>query len=142
MNTCAGTCPLSGLRKILLATDGSQFCEGAIREAIRFATNCSSKVYAMSVVEILTDYEGFSPQQIEEMMDLEIKTHLETVNARALNEKIDCEIIIAHGEPYSEIVNAAAEKNVDMIVIGRRGETGLTKIFMGQVAAKGSWKSP
>jgi nucleotide-binding universal stress UspA family protein len=136
MNTCAGTCPLSGLRKILLATDGSQFCEGAIREAIRFAANCSSKVYAMSVVEILTDYEGFSPQKIEEMMDLEIKKHLETVKARALNEKIDCEIIIAHGEPYREIVDVATAKNVDMIVVGRRGKTGVTKLFMGQVAAK------
>ena len=136
MNTCAGTCPLSGLRKILLATDGSQFCEGAIREASRFATNCSSKVYAMSVVEVLTDYEGFSPQKIEAMMDLEIKKHLETVKSRALNEKIDCEIVIAHGEAYSEIVDAAAAKNVDMVVIGRRGKTGLAKLFMGEVAAK------
>jgi nucleotide-binding universal stress UspA family protein len=136
MNTCTGTCPLSGLRKILLATDGSQFCEGAIREAIRFAANCSSKIFAMSVVEILTDYEGYSPQKIEEMMDLETKKHLESVKDRALNEKIECEIVIAHGEPYIELVNAAAAKHVDMIVIGRRGKTGLTKYFMGQVAAK------
>lgn len=133
---CTEFCPLQGLKRILLATDGSQFCEGGIREAIRFAANCSSKVYAMSVVEVLTDYEGFSPQKIEEMMDLEIKKHLESVSARALNEKIDCEIIIAHGDPYSEIINAAAAKNVDMIVIGRRGKTGLTKYFMGQVATK------
>ena len=133
---CTESCPLSGLRKILLATDGSQFSEGAIREAIRFAINCSSKVYAMSVVEILTDYEAFSPQQIEEMRDSEAKKHLESVKARVLNEKVDCEIIIAHGDPHSEIVDAAAAKHVDMVVIGRRGKTGLTKLFMGEVAAK------
>lgn len=136
MNTCAGTCPLTGLRKILLATDSSEFSEGAIREAIRFAANCSSKVYAMSVVELLTDYEGFSPQKMEDKMDQEFMKHLETVKARALNEKIDCEILIAHGEPQSEIVNTAAEKKVDMIVIGRRGRKGLAKLMMGEVAAK------
>lgn len=133
---CAESCPLSGLKKVLLATDGSQFSEGAIREAIKFAKQCSSKVYAMSVVEILTDYEAFSPQRIEEMRDSEAKKHLESVQARAMNEKVDCEIIIAHGDPHSEIVDAAAAKHVDMVVIGRRGKTGLKKLLMGEVATK------
>ena len=133
---CAESCPLSGLKKVLLATDGSQFSEGATREAIKFAKQCSSKVYAMSVVEILTDYEAFSPQRIEEVRDSEAKKHLESVQARAMNEKVDCEIIIAHGDPYSEIVDAAAAKHVDMVVIGRRGKTGLKKLLMGEVATK------
>ncbi|RJQ43727.1 MAG: universal stress protein [Nitrospiraceae bacterium] len=136
MSNCATTCPLSGLRKILLATDGSQFSEGAEREALNFAKNCSSKVYAMSVAEILTDYEAFSPQRIEEMRDAEIKKHLESVKSRASEEKTDCEVLIAHGDPYTEIVEAASANRVDMIVIGRRGKTGLKKLLMGEVAAK------
>lgn len=136
MNECATSCPLSGLRNILLATDGLQYSEGAMREVISFAKQCSSKIYAMSVVELLTDYEAFSPQRLEEIRDSEIKKHLEAFQSRAAKEHIECEILISHGDPYREIVATAEAKNVDMIVVGRRGESGLKKLLLGEVAAK------
>ena len=45
---CAKLCPVGKLEKLILATDGSQFSEGAIREAINFARKCSSKLYAVT----------------------------------------------------------------------------------------------
>ncbi len=60
---CSKMCPITS-EKILLATDGSQYSAGAIKEAIQFAKKCSSKLYAMSVVEVITDYEEFSPQKV------------------------------------------------------------------------------
>jgi nucleotide-binding universal stress UspA family protein len=35
------------------------------------------------------------------------------------------------GVPYENIVNAAKEKNVDLIVVGRKGKTGIKSFFMG-----------
>ena len=42
----AEICPTSGVEKILLATDGSEYSKGAVREAIRLANKCSSKLIA------------------------------------------------------------------------------------------------
>lgn len=130
-------CPVGKAEKLLLATDSSIYSEGAIREAISFAKKCSSKLYAMSVVEVITDYEAFSPQKIEDAMEAGVKNHLESVKAKAKNEGVECETIMAFGgEPHEVIIDEAEEKNVDMIIVGRRGTKGLKKLLVGEVAAK------
>jgi nucleotide-binding universal stress UspA family protein len=130
-------CPISKLDKLLLATDRSIFSEGAVREAINFAKKCSSRLYVMSVLETNPEYEtiGASVYQKEEE---EATKYLESVKARACQEGIFyCEAVLRYGEePCQCIVDEALEKNIDMIIIGRRGRRGLMKVLMGQVAAK------
>ena len=48
-------CPLGGLRKILLATDGSLHSEAALREAMNIAKACTTKLYILSVIEVNPD---------------------------------------------------------------------------------------
>ena len=130
----AKMCPIT-TERILLATDGSAYSEGAIREAIGFAKICSSKLYVMTVVEVVTD--GETPtRQIEEVVEGEAQKHLDAVKSQALKDGVACETFISFGDPHQNIVDEAAEKRVDMIIIGRRGRTGLAKILMGNVAAK------
>lgn len=130
-------CPISKLDRLLLATDRSVFSKGAEREAINFAKKCSSVLYIMSVLETNPVYEsiGASAYQKEEQ---EAIKYLESVKSRALQEGLYyCDTVLHYGEePYRLIVNEAVDKNVDMIIIGRRGRSGLMKVLMGQVAAK------
>lgn len=133
---CAQICPVGKLEKLLVATDGSQFSDGAIREAINFAKNCSSKIYALSVLETNPEYETLG-SNVFEKEEAEVMRHLESVRTRALEEGVSCEIIFLHGaEPQEQIVEEAAARKVDMIVIGRHGRKGLLKVLMGEVAAK------
>jgi nucleotide-binding universal stress UspA family protein len=129
-------CPVSGLRKILLATDGSQYSEGAVREAISLAGQCSATLYVISVIEVLTDYEGLSFQRLEEMQEAEVKKQLEAVKNIASKEGVTCETIVAHGDPHTAIVEEAEKRRADLIIIGRRGLKGLAKVLMGAVAAR------
>jgi len=63
--------------------------------------------------------------------------YLDTVKTRAIQKGISYHTILRQGkEPYQLITDEAVEKNVDMIVIGRRGRGGLMKVLMGSVAAK------
>lgn len=135
--TPAPSCPLSKLDKILLATDRSAFSEGAVREAINFAKKCSSRLSIMSILESNPQYETIGANAYEKE-EAEATKYLESVKVRALQEGVSpCEAVLLYGEePYRIIVNEAAEKKVDMIVIGRRGRSGLMKVLMGQVAAK------
>jgi nucleotide-binding universal stress UspA family protein len=129
-------CPTAKLEKLFLPTDGSKFSEGAIREAISLAKTCSSKLFAISVVEINPEFEALAPGLVEKT-EKEKRQHLESVKSRALKEGVDCDIIVHEGEePYKYIVDEAAKKQVEMIIMGRRGRTGLKRLLMGSVTAK------
>lgn len=132
----AQICPAAKLARLVLPTDGSEFSEGAVREAINLAKTCSSKLIAVSVIEINPEYEAIAPQLVEKE-EKEAKEHLESVKARALKEGVDCEIIAHQGEePYRYIVEEAERNKADMIVMGRRGRTGLKRLMMGSETAR------
>ena len=133
---CSKLCPVGKLEKLILATDGSQFSEGAIREAINFARKCSSKLYAVTVLETNPEYETIG-SNVFEKEEAEAMAYLESIKARAAKEGLDCEIILHEAsDPSQTIVDEAIDRKVDMIVVGRRGRKGLLKALMGQVAAK------
>ncbi len=133
---CAQFCPVGKLEKLLLATDMSQHSEGAIREAISFASKCSSKLYACIVLETNPEYETIG-SSVFEKEEAEAEAHLASIKARAAKEGLVCEIIFHESTEASQaIVDEAADRKVDMIVIGRHGRKGLAKALMGEVAAK------
>jgi nucleotide-binding universal stress UspA family protein len=130
------TCPTAKLEKLLLATDASEYSEGAVREALRLAKQCSSRLIAMSVVITNLELEETMPKIIESE-EKKAYEHLEAIKERASKEGIDCSIAMSHGdEPYQDIVRRASESRVDMIVMGKHGRTGLLRLMMGSVAAK------
>ncbi len=130
------TCPTARLEKLLVATDGSEYSEGAIREALRIAKHCSSKLIAVSTVITNLEFEVTMPQVVEKE-ERKAREHLESVKARAAKDGIDCDIAVFHGdEPYQDIARQASENHADLIVVGRHGRTGLLRLMMGSVAAK------
>jgi hypothetical protein len=138
----AQVCPAAKLERLVLPTDGSEFSEGAVREAINLAKTCSSKLFAVAVIETNPEYETIAPQLIEKA-EKEAREHLESVKARALKEGVDCEIIAHQGEePYRYIVEEAEKNKADMIIMGRRGRTGLKRLMMGSEAARTIGHSP
>ena len=129
-------CPVVNTEKLLLATDGSQFSEGAIREAIRLAKRCSSKLSAMSVIETNPEYETIAPQLLERS-EKAAREHLESVKAQAKKEGVDITTSILEGEDsYNYISEEAAKTKASMIIMGRRGRTGLKRLAMGSTTAR------
>jgi len=128
-------CPVARLEKLFVATDRSVFSEAAVNEAINFAKKCSSKLYVFSVIEANPEYETIGADFFQKEEE-EARRDLETIKQRALQQGVECEAILREGEePYRLIVDEAAGKKVDMIIIGRHGRTGLLKLLMGKVAA-------
>ena len=134
--------PIAKLEKLLLSTDGSEFSEGAVREAVKLAKICSSKLFAVSVIETNPEFEVLAPQLIEKEEE-ETRDRLEQIKSMAEKEGIACEIIARHTEsPFQAIIDEAKKKQIDMIIMGRRGRTGLRRLLMGSVTAKVIGHSP
>jgi nucleotide-binding universal stress UspA family protein len=134
--TNGATCPISKLETLLLATDMSLDSDGAIREAIKFASKCSSKIYASMTLETNAEYETIG-SNVFEKEEAQAMAHLESIKARAGKEGVSCETVLHESMDAAQaIVDEAVEKKVDMIIIGRHGRKGVAKAFMGETAAK------
>lgn len=132
----ADLCPTARVERILLSTDDSEYSEGAIREAIKLAKKCSSRLAAILVIETNPEFETLAPQVLEKA-ERAAREHLEAVKDRAKKDGVDCETIVREGEDsYKCIVDEAIKSKSTMIVMGRRGRTGLKRLMMGSVTAR------
>jgi nucleotide-binding universal stress UspA family protein len=132
----AEICPVLNTERLLLSTDGSEFSEGAIREAIKLAKRCGSKLSVLSVVETNAEYAALAPQLIEKA-EKAAKDHLAAVQARAKAEGVAIETIVREGEDsYAYVADEAVKNKSTMIIMGRRGRKGLKRLVMGSTTAR------
>ena len=129
-------CPLTKGEKILVAVDGSIYSMMALDQAISMATICNSTLFAIMVVEAYPKLLTPGPT-VEEKIEKKAKEFLERVKDKASQKNISCETIVrTGGQPHELIVREAKEKNIDLIVMGTHGKTGLKKLIMGSVAQR------
>jgi len=129
-------CPIGKLEKILLATDMSADSEGAIREAIKFAAKCSSKMLACMTLETNPEYETIGSNVFEKEEE-QAQAHLQSIKERAAKENVSSEYVLHESMDAAQaIVEEASNRQVDMIIIGRHGRKGVAKALMGETAAK------
>lgn len=141
------------LKKILVPTDNSENSREAFRYAIGLAEKFQSKIHVLYVIDMGYLEQGYmyesnphrSPVLDLEEHLLEEKTREteEFIDKSTKNKKgLDIEMSIKRGRPFVEIIATAREKEVDLIVMGTHGRTGLSHAFMGSVAEKVVRKSP
>ncbi len=129
------------LRSILLPTDFSECAEGALSYATDLARAAGARLVCLHVVEPLVPPVGYGPVT-EPLPALDVTGQLEESAHRELPRLaqrgecagLEVEEVVAHGEPASEIVRAAREHAVDLIVISSHGRTGLGRILFGSTA--------
>jgi nucleotide-binding universal stress UspA family protein len=134
--------PLAKIEKLLLSTDGSEYSEGAVREAVKLAKLTSAILTVIAVIETNPEYEALAPDRVDKA-DTKTREYLDTVKKMASLDGVECETLAFHSENvFRTIVEEAEKRNVDMIVMGRRGRTGLKRLLMGSVTAKVIGHSP
>ena len=126
------TCPISRGERILVAVDGSDYCDSIVEQAISMGRICNSVIFAISVVEMHPETIELAPAA-----EKEARETLEKVKSRIEEEDIVCETIIGvDGKPHKPIVQEAKNRDVDLIVMGTHGKTRLVNALMGSVAQK------
>lgn len=126
-------------RKILIATDGSETSEKAADFGIETLRFGGAKVYAVYVIDT-TSY-GSVPEderwskKVEQFEEIghDATTYVEE---KAKAAGMEVESVLLNGKPAEEIVNFAEEQNVDMIVVGSLGKSGIKRVVLGSVSEK------
>ncbi len=127
---------MGDLKSVILATDSSKYSEGAIKEAIFIAKNCSAK---LSVIQVLQVNPEFATEGLEhvEQMELNCRIHFDYIRDFSAHENVEIESVCRRTDkPHQIIIEEAIKRDADVIVMGRRGWTGLKRLLMGSVTAK------
>ena len=105
----------------------------------------NSKLYLLHVIDIRAFDESIdtmTPQMPDEESLKQLKTKLLDCIPEEIRDDMDVEAIVVQGIPFVEIISTARENDIDMIVLGSHGRTGITHMMMGSVSEKVVRKAP
>ena len=126
-------------RNIVIATDGSENNKKAISYGIGIARLSGATVHTLYVVDTSTFSSIPMDGGWEEMYEVLRKEGERAVSkVKKLGEAsgVNVRDAVLEGHPSSEIITFAENNNVDLIVVGTLGKTGLDRFLMGSVAEK------
>lgn len=125
---------VKALRTILHPTDFSASSGYAFQLASALARDHGARIHVLHVGRspIVTSVEGIVPPEPEHYYE-ELAESLHAVQADPPNVAVDHQLLLV-GEPDAEIIRVAEALNVDLIVMGTHGRTGLGRLLMGSVA--------
>ncbi len=128
---------MDDLKKILIATDGSDYTKEAVSRGLNLAKVFGAKVTALYVVD-QTSFVSFpmdsSIVSVYSLFENEGKRAVEEVVEEGKALGVDVTPMIVEGSPTKKIVEIAAD--FDLVVLGTLGRSALSKLFMGSVAER------
>jgi nucleotide-binding universal stress UspA family protein len=136
------------LHRILVPTDFSKFSKIAVNYAVALAEKFGAELYLLHVVQ---DLALFIPDAVAVVPPVAVPVDQFTVAARAALDRVveenQLERFHAHrevreGTPFYEIIRFAKEANIDLIVMGTHGHSGLAHVLLGSVTEKVVRKAP
>lgn len=134
----AGRSPGS-VRRILVGLDGSDHSRQALAWAIRLARTTQAEILAVFAfqVPIYAYYAGEYVPPVEQMDSWrdEMKSAFERQWCRPLKRSgLRYRTFIEDGRPATVIADLAEQLNADMVVIGRRGRSGVAELVLGSTS--------
>lgn len=136
------------MKKILVPTDFSEFGEQALVYGCEFAKRFGAELHLLNVVQdavamfpepnmmgtsmndLVADMQHLAQKQLEEMPDFPGMEEIKVVRE------------VRVGPAFLEIIRYANKAEIDLIVIGTHGRTGIKHMLLGSVAEKVVRKAP
>lgn len=128
------------MKKILVPTDFSKNADNALDYAVQIAKKTNSKIILFHVFYIAY-YSYDTPMDFMSEQSFQIQENTKN-NLVGLCEKVkqtfglECEYISKEGFVVDSILGISEEEDVDMIIMGTKGASGIKEMLMGSNTAK------
>ncbi|WP_338738816.1 universal stress protein [Haloplanus salilacus] len=121
---------------ILLPVDGSAGAAAATEHAVDLAKAHGATLHVLYVVDVRMSPIGTDASHADVMELVEASTERPTADAldRAETAGVEAVEVIRHGVPSQRIGEYADAEDVDLIVMGTHGRTGVAHVVLGSVA--------
>jgi nucleotide-binding universal stress UspA family protein len=132
----------SKIQTILCPTDFSELSTYALEHARELASSCGARLLVMHA-DLFLPPPYFTAFQMEELNEALSRSregadlHLGDYVKKHVGEtgpKVECEVIEA--PPIPAILESAEKNNVDLIVMGTHGRSGLSRVMLGSVTER------
>lgn len=125
-------------RNIVIATDGSKNVQRAISHGIEFAKLSGAIVHALYVVNTPSTISDWTAgkETIYKIMKNDGQKAVSKIMKIGEASGVEVREVLLEGYPSSEIIDFAENNNIDLIVMGTLGATGLERFLIGSVAEK------
>jgi nucleotide-binding universal stress UspA family protein len=135
------------IKKVLVPVDFSDYSKSSLRYAVNFAKHFNADICLVYVVEPMVYPPDFSMGQIaipsvDIEMDKRAAEELSNLAKKEIPPEVKFKTIVKTGKPFVEIIETAAEEDVDLIIIATHGHTGIEHVLFGSTAEKVVRKAP
>ena len=138
--------------KILLATDGSEYAETALDFLLRFPLPDDSSVILLTVIDKrvfvdaesveLTAAQSEALHAVHNTVREEAQVYLDMAAQRVSAHGLAATVQLRSGDIAEEILIAAEEAQVDLVVVGSHGHTPVRRFMLGSIATRVLTYSP
>ena len=137
--------PVRDIESILVADDFSDIAERVLDAGVQLAKLPSHRLIAVHVLESNNDLKlaasGFPPEAIREIRENQVEEataklneRLSRTDARTIEKGV--KVHVEHGIPDNVIIKQIEENEVDLLVMGTVGRTGLSALMLGNTAER------
>lgn len=130
------------IRKILIATDGSETAQKAVDYAIDLARQTEAEIILLTSIDPRFFVSPSIPaavspthlnEPVEEYLRQTAQVHLEEMEDLCRERGVTCRTVIRSGHPVEAIIKEAEESAADLIVLGSHGKSALRAALLGSV---------
>ncbi len=134
-----------GIHNVLIATDFSHCSNQALNLGLELARGYRANAYVVFVIPgdefMVAGPEAYAAAKDAGRRDLlELKAELRKTNRYIEGE--DYRLFMLEGDVAQAILDFAHQKEIDMVVVGSHGRSGLGRVLMGSVAERIFRQSP
>jgi universal stress protein A len=133
--------------KIACCVDFSENADVAFDAALEMTRKFSARLYIIHVVPpevnpIMADSLLKDQSEDRASLILKIETRMQEAYGDRVGEDRDYELVVMGGHVSTEILRYLSENDIDLVVLGAYGTTGMGLVVFGSVAKRVAHKSP
>lgn len=122
--------------RILVPTDGSEAAQGAVEHAIDLATTYDAALHTIYVVDTNVGVDASVAGTLEALEEAGQNAIDDVIDQTEATDVRTVEAAIARGAPHQAILDYVDEQDIDIVVMGTHGRTGLDRYLLGSVTEK------
>lgn len=126
---------VSKYKKIVVAIDGSEQSEEAVKEAVAIAKRNETSLEILTVSDVtIFDTEAHNISYLLEQADITAK-HILNKAEEIISNEVLYNTHMVTGKPKSAIVNFVEEEKPDLLIMGATGKGAFSRLLLGSTTA-------